>query len=95
MYYFLANVRNPTRHSILMYHINTETQFSEVISDLERKKVNYVLWDTVVEGARLSTWFPEYRHPATEELRLEYYLETHYRVVDVKGGFRILRRITN
>jgi 4-amino-4-deoxy-L-arabinose transferase-like glycosyltransferase len=95
MYYFLADVRNPTRHSILMYHINTKAQFNEVILDLEQKKVNYVLWDTVVEGARLSIWFPGYRHPPNEKLRLERYFETHYRVIGVKGGFKILRRTTN
>ena len=33
MYYFLANVRNPTRYSILMYHINTQQQFDEVIRE--------------------------------------------------------------
>lgn len=92
MYYFLANVRNPTRHSILMYHINTETQFREVISDLERKKVNYVLWDTVVDGHKLTRWFPGYRHPNPEDLHLERYLQSHYEAIGLREGFRILRR---
>ncbi len=95
MYYFLASVRNPTRFSSLYYHFNTEAQFAEVIGSLERKKVKYVLWDTVVEGANLKKWFPNYVHPAKEALRLERYLETHYRVLGIENGFRILERCTN
>src|SRR5678816_3226293 len=57
MYYFLANVRNPTRYSILMHHINTPTQFEETIAALEAQKVPYVLWDTFVAGENLTRWF--------------------------------------
>jgi hypothetical protein len=92
MYYFLAALRNPTRYSILMYHINTETQFAEAVADLERRQVRYVLWDTVVDGPQLATWFPGYRHPKPEDLHLERYLESHYETIELREGFRILRR---
>ena len=36
MYYYLADLSNPTRFSILMYHYNTREHFNEVIRDLER-----------------------------------------------------------
>jgi hypothetical protein len=92
MYYFLANVRNPTRYSILMYHINTLEQFDEVIQALESRRVEFVFWDTLVAGQNLTQWFPEYRDPPRDQQRLERYLERRYKQVDIKGGFRILQR---
>jgi hypothetical protein len=91
MYYFLADVKNPTRYSILLYNINTEEQFNEVINDLKQKQVKYVLWDTLMTGSSLTNWFPRYEHPAQEHLRLERYLESHYEVIEVQSDFKILR----
>jgi hypothetical protein len=92
MYYFLADLRNPTRFSTLVYNYNTDSQFDEVIDDLSRKRVRYILWDTVVEGKNLTTWFPQYRHPAEERLKLEKFLQTHYEQKAVLNGFRVLLR---
>jgi hypothetical protein len=95
MYYFLAGVSNPTRYSILMYQTNTEDQFKEVIEDLEKARVKYVLWDTLVSGGNLSIWFPQYRNPPEDELILENYFLAHYDAVTEKNKFRILRRREN
>jgi hypothetical protein len=92
MYYFLADVRNPTRFSILLHNYNTESQFDEVVNDLRRKRVKYVLWDTMVDGKNLTTWFPAYRQPPEERLRLERFLRSHYEEIGNKNGFRILER---
>jgi hypothetical protein len=92
MYYYLADVRNPTRFSILLYYYNTPPQFDEVIQDLESKHVRYILWDTVVNGANLRMWFPEYVEPSRDQQKLERYLNLSYHVVSIKNGFRILRR---
>jgi hypothetical protein len=92
MYYFLADVRNPTRYSILMYHMNTAAQFAEVIRDLETAQVKYVLWDSVVAGANFRTWFPSYQEPAAAEQPVEEYLESHYQLLETRAGFRILQR---
>jgi hypothetical protein len=92
MYYFLSATQNPTRYSILMYHINTEAQFREVVTALEQKKVRYVLWDTLVDGPNLKQWFPAYKQPAREKLIMEPYLTEHYNMVAIKNGFRLLER---
>jgi 4-amino-4-deoxy-L-arabinose transferase-like glycosyltransferase len=92
MYYYLADLRNPTRFSILMYHYNTGEQFEEVIRDLEEKRVKFVLWDTVVSGANLRTWFPGYIQPPPDQLKLERYLNASYELASIKNGFRILKR---
>jgi hypothetical protein len=93
MYYFLADLQNPTRYSILMYSINTRDQFQETIDALETSRVKFVLWDTVVAGPNLLRWFPGYRDPAPSEQLLEQYLTSHYALVDTRGGFRILQRL--
>ena len=92
MYYFLAGVRNPTRHTMLLYHVNTDAQFQAAIGDLERRQVRYVLWDTVVENARMQNWFPAYRPPPPEQMRMEAYLSSRFEVIEIRNGFRILRR---
>jgi 4-amino-4-deoxy-L-arabinose transferase-like glycosyltransferase len=94
MYYFLANVKNPTRYSILMHNINTKAQFNEAINDLEEKKVKYVLWDTIVDGQGLTKWFPDYKHPSRMNLEIEQYLKNNYKILTIENGFRIMKRIS-
>lgn len=92
MYYYLADVRNPTRYSFLMYHYNTSAQFDDAIDGIARERVEYVLWDTVVSGENLREWFPTYTHPPDDQLLLEHYLMEHYDLIETANGFRILRR---
>lgn len=92
MYYFLSGTTNPTKFSILMYHINTEAQFREAVAELEHKKVKYVLWDTLVDGQNLKHWFPAYQHPSPDKLIIEPYLTEHYDLVGYRNGFRLLQR---
>jgi hypothetical protein len=92
MYYYLADVRNPTRYGILIYHYNTSDQFDDAISGIARERVEYVLWDTVVSGENLREWFPTYAHPPEDQLLLEHYLMGHYDLIETANGFRILRR---
>lgn len=92
MYYFLANIKNPTRFTVLVHHYNTKGMFDEVIRDLERHKVKYILWDTVIDGPNFMIWFPQYKLPAKEEMKLEQYIESKYELMGIENGFRIMRR---
>ncbi len=92
MYYFVGGVRNPTRYSIFMYHINTVAQARELVDDVERRQVRYVLWDTTYSGSNLTRWFPEYREPPAHEQVIEQYLSHRYADVDRLGRFRLLAR---
>ena len=92
MYYFLSGAANPTKFSILMYHINTEAQFREAVAALERRKVKYVLWDGPVDGQNLKNWFPAYQQPSQDKLIIEPYLTEHYDLLGYRNGFRLLRR---
>jgi hypothetical protein len=91
IYYFLADLRNATRFSYLIYGFNTPAQFREATSDLERKKVRYVLWDGLARQ-NLTALFPAYRQPAADQLIMEPYLERRYRQIGSEAGFRILER---
>jgi len=93
MYYFLANVRNPTPYSHLRHNYNTEAQFNEAITALERKKIKFVLFDTLSDETFLKKTFPKYVHPPDEKLVVEKYLKKHYRELEVRNEFRILERI--
>jgi 4-amino-4-deoxy-L-arabinose transferase-like glycosyltransferase len=93
MYYFLANLRNPSRYNVLMYYYNSREQFKEAITALEQKKVGYVLWDLIYSGSNFKRWFPQYTHPPEKMLELENYLENHYRELEVRNGFRIMQRL--
>ena len=92
MYYFLADIRNPTKLSVVMYGYNTDEQLSAVVKDLERTAPRYVLWDTMVEGERLKQWYPTYTHPPVRDRVIDTYLADHYEQIDTRNGFRILRR---
>ncbi|MFB3855346.1 MAG: hypothetical protein ACE148_16215 [Vicinamibacterales bacterium] len=92
MYYFLADVRNPTRYSILMYGINTSHQFRDAVLSIERQSPQYVLWDTLVDGPSLTRWFPAYVHPPQNDQLIENYLAARYSEIRLENGFRVLRR---
>jgi hypothetical protein len=92
VYYFLEDLRNPTRYSCLLYHYSPDAQFKEAITDLEQKRVKYVLFDRQLSGQNLVKVFPAYRHPAADQLILEPYLAAHYREVETAGRFQILER---
>ena len=46
MYYFLSATTNPTRYGALIYDFNTPSQFEEVVTVLEQRRVKYVVWNT-------------------------------------------------
>jgi hypothetical protein len=87
-YYFLLNARNATRYTSLMPGYNNDSQFQEVLRELESKKVCHVIWDST-EAQNLAWAFP--RAPAKAGL-LEAYLRTHYRTIDSRLGIRLLER---
>jgi hypothetical protein len=92
MYYFLSAARNPTRYSLLMYRMNTESQFRDAVQSLERNNVRYVVWDRSFPQW-IHNWFPAYRNPPRDRLIMEPYLLDHYRVVGgTDSGFQFLER---
>ena len=90
-YYFLGSTTNPTPYSILIYNYNSPSQFQEVVRILEQRKVRYVIWD--VNFARLTaTVFPGSEQPPPGGYIIEPYLESHYKVVQIVDGTRIMER---
>ncbi len=94
-YYFLANLRNPTRYGELVYGPGSDADFQQAIAALEAHHVQYILWDTVIDADSMTEWFPAYRPPLEDERLMERYFEQHYRQVALLNGFRVLRRNEN
>lgn len=92
VYYFWANVRNPTRYSILIYGYNTEQQFREAIATLERERVHYVLWDEQFADQNSRTIFPAYTPPPADKLIMEPYLNARYHSIGSVDGISVLER---
>lgn len=93
IYNFLSDTEDPTRYSYFIYGWHTPKQFEEAVMDLERKRVRYILSDTVITAESLVLRFPHYRAPAKAAQIMERYLDSHYREIDRENGFRILERI--
>jgi len=89
--YFLSGTTNPTRNSILMYNYNTSEQFQEVIGILDRRKVRHVIWETtLMQDTAIN--FPGSKPPNSNDLIMEPYLESHYRVLSEVHGVRLMER---
>ena len=90
-YYFLSSTTNPTPYSILIYNYNTPSQFQEVVRILDQHKVRYVLWDQNIEEVRAAVFPGSTRLPPGGFI-IEPYLESHYKLVQVVDGVRIMER---
>jgi hypothetical protein len=91
MYYFLSGTTNPTRWSGMGYGYNSASDFQEVIRILDQRQVKHVVWDTLFRE-KVKVIFPSMKPPRPEELIMEPYLETHYRVVWEGNGVLIMER---
>jgi hypothetical protein len=74
----------------MIYSYNTPSQFQEVVQILEQRKVRYVIWDTNLENV-IADIFPA-ANPPPGGFIIEPYLESHYRLVQVVNGTRVLER---
>jgi hypothetical protein len=91
MYYFLSATTNPTRYSAMMYHFNTPSQFEEVVRLLEHRRVRHVLWNTGFQE-NTSIFFPGMKPVKDDELIVEPYLESHYKVIWADANYRLMER---
>lgn len=92
LYYFLADVHNPTRFAVYLYDPAANALFRQAVEDIDSRKVRYVLWDTGLAGKNLNTIFPAYREPPPDKLIIEPYLRSHYHQIAFENGFHILER---
>jgi hypothetical protein len=88
-YYFLSGAENPTRFSILLYHMNTDAQFREAVRSLHEKRVRYVIWDRM---PGIFENFPAYSAPSKERLIMEPYLTEQYHLLKSIDGVDVLER---
>jgi hypothetical protein len=92
MYYFLSSTENPTRYAALMYDFNTPSQFDEVVTVLDRHQVKYVVWNNGFLDQDAKTQFPGMRKLRDDELLVEPYLQSHYKVVWANTETQLMER---
>jgi hypothetical protein len=90
-YYFLSATTNPTRYGALLYDFNTPSQFEEVVRVLEQRRVRYVVWNTGFQETR-KIFFPGMKKVPDDQLIVEPYLESHYKVVWADADNRLMER---
>jgi hypothetical protein len=86
-YYFLSGAENPTRFSILLYHLHTDAQFHEAVRSLQEKEVKYVIWE---RKPLIFEFLPAHVAPPADRLIMEPYLASRYRVLKSIDGIDIL-----
>ncbi len=91
IYYFLSGTTNPTRWSGIGYGYNSAADFKEVVRVLDQRRVRHVVWDTQFQE-KVKVVFPSMKPPRPDELIIEPYLESHYRVVWKEDGVLIMER---
>jgi hypothetical protein len=90
-YYFLADVRNPTRLSTIVDQRESPL-IEEAIRDLNAKKPRYAVEDTKLLGDGMRVMFPAFRPPPPQQRLIDRYLDEHYHQVGMADGFRFLER---
>ena len=90
MFYFLMERHSPTRyHELHPGLVNTAVVQQEMIADLERNHVHYVVLTNMFEGARE----PNDSALDSKVTLLDDYIKTHYQQVYVMDSYRILKKI--
>ena len=89
MFYFLMERRSATRyHELHPGLTNTAPVQQEMIDDLERNHVQYVVLTNMFEGARE----PNDSALTTDVTLLDKYIKKHYRFANTIGSYTILKR---
>ena len=91
IYYFLSATTNPTRYGALLYNFNTPSQFEEVVTVLDQRRVKYVVWNKGFEK-NAKTVFPGMKKVPDDQLIIEPYLESHYKVVWADSETQLMER---
>ena len=91
MYYFLSATADPARYAALLYNFNTPSQFDEVVTVLDQRRVRYVVWNKGFEN-NAKTFFPGMKKVREDERIIEPYLESHYKVVWADTETQLMQR---
>lgn len=91
-YYFLADVRNPTRFSHLLYGYHRPEDFAETIHALESRQVGLVMVNERNTPEQMHPGYLSLVLPSQDERVMENYLDRRYREAAKVGIFRVLRR---
>lgn len=90
---YLAGITTPSRYPVLHYGYHTEEQFREVISDMDKSKVKYVVWNRLMDDANHAYFgFSSYKRVSENEKIMEPYLRSNYNFVSAFNDYCLLVR---
>ena len=92
LYYFLADVRNPTRFNVIVDQSVVNPLVREAVRDLQTKKPRYVVADTSLLGQGMTTMFPALQVPAPKDRAVDCYVASHYHLLKAESGWQLLER---
>ncbi len=88
IYYYLMDLRNPTSFNCLVYGYHTQKQFEQAISELEKSKVKYIVWDTLME---IYKYLPNSKL-TEEKMIMEGYFQKNYEIVRQNQHIWIMKK---
>jgi hypothetical protein len=91
IYYFAADLRNPTRLSTIVDQ-RRNALINEAIRQLNATKPHYAVVDTKLLGDNIKTMFPAFVPPPPQERVMDCYLDAHYHPIAIYDGVQILER---
>jgi hypothetical protein len=91
VYYFLADLRNPTKLSTIVDQ-RDNPNIRDALKGLEAHQPRYAVEDTRLLGEGMRTMFPGFQPPPPSGRMIDVYLDTHYHPVAMANSFRILER---
>jgi hypothetical protein len=92
LFYFLTGTANPTPFTGLLYNFSLPEHFQQVEDTLDRRRVRYVVWDTLTLPRFARLGLMQGAMPSPDQLIFEPYLLSHYTTVLDDGGVLVLER---
>jgi hypothetical protein len=76
-----------------VYNYNTPSQFQDVVRILEQRRPKYVVWNTTYDRD-VARVFPAAVRIRPDQLIVEPYLKSHYKLIKEEDRIRIMERMS-
>src|SRR5262249_7407643 len=90
--YFLSQTWFPSRYPLVQYRFNSPGQIQEAIDDIERSRVDVVVWDLLLGNVSYSNPGFPLGEVSKEDQIVEAYLLKHFDFVKEYGRYRLMKR---
>lgn len=90
---YLSGISIPSRFPVLHYGYHTDQQFKQTISEMEKNKVKYAVWNRLLDDANHADFgFSSYKRVPEDKKIMEPYLKSNYDFIGAFGEYSLFRR---